>query len=206
MTIAGAGARITAAMAAPILIFIHGPMAGKRVTIDKEELTVGRSDANDVVLDDKLVSRLHAIVMRRGDVALLEDLGSHNGTYVQDERLHGIRQLHHGDSIVIGTSRAMFEDSGLHGDDTTQIADPTQLMAPAAFTQRQLQVLRLLSRGLSNKKIGERLFVSERTVKAYLSSIFEKLEVTNRSGAITAALRLGLIDIPSDTDTDADGA
>ncbi|MHB8510672.1 MAG: LuxR C-terminal-related transcriptional regulator [Actinomycetota bacterium] len=186
-------------MASPVLILIHGPLAGKRISLDREEMTVGRSDASDLILDDKLVSRLHAIFMRRGDVVLIEDLGSHNGTYVQDERLHTVRQLHHGDTIAIGTTRIMFEDSLTANDETTAIADGS-IIAPAGFTQRQMQVLRLLARGLPNKQIADRLFVSERTVKAYLSSIFEKLNVTNRSGAITAALRLGLIDIPSETD------
>lgn len=191
-------------MGAPILIFVHGPMAGKRVPMDSGELTVGRSETNDIVLDDKLVSRLHAIFMRRGDVVLVEDLGSNNGTYVQDERLHAIRQLHDGQTVTIGTSRIMFEDASVSGEDTTQIAAGGGIAAPATFTQRQMQVLRLLARGLSNKQIGERLFVSERTVKAYLSSIFDKLEVANRSAAITAALRLGLIDLPGDPDSSAE--
>jgi pSer/pThr/pTyr-binding forkhead associated (FHA) protein len=188
----------------PVLIFIHGPVAGRRVELSSEELTTGRSDQNDLVLDDKLVSRLHAIFMRRGDVILLEDLGSHNGTYVNDERLHTIRQLHHGDTIVVGTSRILFEDPSAITEETTQVADPGAFAAQT-FTQRQLQVLRLLARGLNNKQIGERLFVSERTVKAYLSSIFEKLEVANRAGAVAAALRLGLIEVPRDSDADAKG-
>jgi DNA-binding NarL/FixJ family response regulator len=128
-------------------------------------------------------------------VFLLEDLGSHNGTYVNEERLHGVRQLRHGDRVSIGGSRILFEDASLVSDDTTQVADPTAF-ASQTFTQRQIQVLRLLARGLSNKEIGERLFVSERTVKAYLSSIFEKLGVQKRAGAVGAALRLGLIDMP----------
>jgi pSer/pThr/pTyr-binding forkhead associated (FHA) protein len=184
-------------MAAPTLIFIHGPIAGRRVELNAEEMTIGRSPQNDLVLEDRLVSRLHAILMRRGDVVLIEDLGSHNGTYVNNERLHQIRQLHHGDTITIGTSRAMYEDPSLVTEESTIVSEPTAVAAQT-FTQRQLQVLRLLARGLQNRQIAERLFVSERTVKAYLSSIFEKLQVQNRSGAITAALRLGLIDLPDE--------
>jgi DNA-binding NarL/FixJ family response regulator len=45
--------------------------------------------------------------------------------------------------------------------------------------------------------------VSERTVKAYLSSIFEKLQVQNRSGAITAALRLGLIELHDESGSES---
>jgi DNA-binding NarL/FixJ family response regulator len=185
-------------MAAPTLNFIHGPVAGKRIEMNAEELTVGRASQNDMVLEDQLVSRLHAIFMRRGDVVLVEDLGSHNGTYVNNERVHQIRQLHHGDTITIGNSRAMFEDSSMITEETTMISEPTAFAAQT-FTQRQLQVLRLLARGLSNKQIAENLFVSERTVKAYLSAVFEKLQVQNRSGAITAALRMGLIDLPEGT-------
>ena len=189
-------------MAVPILIFIHGPLAGKRIDLTDEEHTVGRSDKNDIVLNDPMASRVHAIFMRRGGVFLLEDLGSHNGTYVNDERLHAVRQLHHGDRIGIGKSRVLFEDPTQITDDVTQVSDGSAF-AGATFTQRQVQVLRLMARGLSNKQIGERLFVSERTVKAYVSSIFEKLQVQKRAAAVASALRLGLIDMPREGDTDA---
>lgn len=189
-------------MSAPILIFLHGPLAGKRVALDQEEHTAGRGKQNEIVLDDRLASRVHAIFMRRGGVVLVEDLGSHNGTYVNDERLHGIRQLHHGDRVGIGRSRILFEDPSQILDDTTEISD-AGAYAAATFTQRQVQVLRLMARGLSNKQIGERLFVSERTVKAYVSSVFEKLQVSKRAAAVAAALRLGLIEHAGDDDTDA---
>lgn len=184
-------------MASPLLIFIHGPLGGKRITLDAEEHTVGRAAPNDVVLNDPLVSRVHAVFIRRGGVTLLEDLGSHNGTYVNDERLHAVRQLHHADRIAIGSSRVLFEDPTQYADDATEVSDGS-LFAGATLTQRQIQVLRLMARGLSNKQIGERLFVSERTVKAYASSIFEKLQVQKRAAAVAAALRLGLIDMPRD--------
>ena len=189
-------------MAAPILIFIHGPLAGKRVTLDKDERTAGRSDTCDIVLKDPLVSRLHSIFIRRAGAFLLEDLGSHNGTYVNDERLHAVRQLRHGDRVSLGSSRILFEDSAMASDDATQVSGGAAF-AGASFTQRQIQVLRLMARGLSNKQIGERLFVSERTVKAYVSSVFEKLGVNKRAAAVASALRLGLIDMPRDDDTDA---
>jgi pSer/pThr/pTyr-binding forkhead associated (FHA) protein len=188
-------------MAAPILIFIHGPLAGQRTTLDSDEHTIGRTDKNDIMLNDQLTSRVHAILMRRGGVFLLEDLGSHNGTYVNDERLHAVRQLHHGDRIGIGHSRIIFEDPSQITDDVTQVSDPASF-AGATFTQRQIQVLRLMARGLSNKQIGERLFVSERTVKAYVSSIFEKLQVQKRAAAVASALRLGLIDMPREGDVE----
>jgi DNA-binding CsgD family transcriptional regulator len=189
-------------MSAPILIFIHGPLAGKRITLDKDEHTAGRSSQNEIVLEDSLASRVHAIFMRRGGMALIEDLGSHNGTYLNDERLHGVRQLHHGDRVGIGRSRILFEDPSQIYDASTEISE-AGAFAATTFTQRQIQVLRLMARGLSNKQIGERLFVSERTVKAYVSSIFEKLQVSKRAAAVAAALRLGLIEHASEDDAES---
>ena len=197
----GGGCLYPAAMASPVLIFIHGPRAGQRVTLDKDEMSVGRSSANDVVLNDPLVSRVHAILVRRGGTFTLDDLGSHNGTFLNEERLHGIRQIHHGDRLAVGKSRILYEDPTQMVDDATQIADPG-VFAGATFTQRQVQVLRLMARGLSNKQIGERIFVSERTAKAYVSSIFEKLNVQKRAAAVASALRLGLIDMPREGDSD----
>lgn len=186
-------------MATPMLIFIHGPLAGKRVPVDRPEHTIGRSTGNDIVLRDPGVSRVHAIFVKKGGVVLLEDLGSHNGTYVDDERLHQIRQLRHGDRISIGSSRVLFEDPSIAGDEATEIRGVIAISG-TQFTQRQIQVLRLMARGLSSKEIGKRLFVSERTVKAYVSSIFEKLQVNKRAAAVAAALRLGLIEAPRDGD------
>jgi DNA-binding NarL/FixJ family response regulator len=186
---------------APILIFIHGPLGGKRIALDRDEMTVGRSSGSDIVIRDTLVSRVHAIFMRRGGVLMLEDLGSHNGTYVNEERLHSVRQLRHGDRLSLGSSRVLFEDPSQVTDDTTEISDRAAFVG-ATFTQRQIQVLRLTARGLSNKQIGERLFVSERTVKAYVSSIFEKLQVNKRAAAVASALRLGLIEAPREDEED----
>lgn len=183
----------------PTLIFIHGPLAGKRVIIDGEK-TLGRATGNDVELPDPLVSRTHAIILERGGSLVLEDLGSNNGTYVNDERIHQIRRLRHGDRLGIGSSKVLFEDPRQALEDATQVADAAAF-AGVAFTQRQLQVLNLMARGLSNKEIGARLYVSERTAKAYVSSIFEKLGVNKRAAAVAEAMRLGLIDQPrSDED------
>lgn len=187
-------------MPSPVLIFLHGPRAGDRLQLDGDEFTIGRRSRNEVVLDDKLVSRVHAIIMRRGGAYLIEDLGSHNGTFVNEERLHGMRQLHNADKIGIGESKIQYEDPSEIVEEQTAVAEQHGV-AGATFTQRQIQVLRLMARGLSNKQIGERLYVSERTVKAYVSSIFEKLQVKKRAAAVTEALRLGLIDMPSDDDT-----
>lgn len=61
------------------------------------------------------------------------------------------------------------------------------------LTDRELEVLRLLANGLSNIKIGERLFISPTTVKFHVSNIMRKLEVSRRAEAVYAASKQGLI-------------
>ncbi len=61
------------------------------------------------------------------------------------------------------------------------------------LTPREIEVLRLLAGGKSNKEIGGSLFISEATVKSHMKSIFAKLSVLSRTEAIAAASRRGLI-------------
>ncbi len=61
------------------------------------------------------------------------------------------------------------------------------------ITEREVQVLELLSRGLGNKEMARELFVSEATVKSHLSHIYTKLGVDTRAGAVAAAIERRII-------------
>jgi hypothetical protein len=63
--------------------------------------TLGRGDV-EIQLDDPFASSLHARITREGHVAVIEDLGSTNGTYLNEEPLTGPQPLHDGDRIRIG--------------------------------------------------------------------------------------------------------
>jgi DNA-binding NarL/FixJ family response regulator len=67
--------------------------------------------------------------------------------------------------------------------------------ATPELTSRELEVLGWVARGLSNAQIGRELFIGEATVKTHLLRAFEKLQVTDRTAAVTAAYRLGLLDL-----------
>jgi DNA-binding NarL/FixJ family response regulator len=70
----------------------------------------------------------------------------------------------------------------------------TRGSAPAeALTERERGVLALLAGGLSNRRIAERLALSENTVKAHVAAILAKLGATTRTEAVTLGVRLGLV-------------
>jgi DNA-binding NarL/FixJ family response regulator len=62
------------------------------------------------------------------------------------------------------------------------------------LSEREMQILHCLSHGLSNAEIAQKLFLSEGTVRNYVSGILEKLEVEDRTQAAVLALRYGLVD------------
>jgi FHA domain len=70
---------------------------------------LGRGDQADIRLEDGFASARHARLVPQGDVMVLEDLGSTNGTYLNGEPLRGPQPLHAGDRIRIGDSEFSFE-------------------------------------------------------------------------------------------------
>ena len=74
----------------------------------------------------------------------------------------------------------------------------SRMRAPAAETlsDREVEVLRLVARGASNKEAARELFISETTVKTHLSHIFTKLGVDDRTAAVTVALDRGILRTP----------
>ena len=70
---------------------------------------MGRSDSAEIRVDDPFASSAHARIFARGDFMYLEDMGSTNGTYLNEEPLRGPQPLHPGDRIRIGDSEFTFE-------------------------------------------------------------------------------------------------
>lgn len=73
-----------------------------------------------------------------------------------------------------------------------QLADPVPA-TPPLLTPRETEILHLVAAGLSNRLIASRLHIGESTVKTHLLHVFEKLEVSDRTRAVTRAMELGLL-------------
>ena len=65
----------------------------------------------------------------------------------------------------------------------------------AVLTGREREVLALVAEGLTNREIGKRLFISEKTASVHLSNLMAKLNVSSRTEAVTVAHRRGLLDV-----------
>jgi len=103
-----------------------------------------------------------------------------------DELLAAIRKVHAGESIIQPSVA------------TRLIAEFTRRNAPAApeyelLSEREIDVLRLLADGLSNREIAARLVLAEGTVKNHVSTILDKLHAANRTQAARVAREQGLI-------------
>src|SRR5579859_6712210 len=74
----------------------------------QSELRIGRGDKNDLQLNDASVSRYHAFLRRVDGRYLLSDVGSQNGTFVNDRQVHAPSALQSGDRIRAGTTELTF--------------------------------------------------------------------------------------------------
>jgi DNA-binding NarL/FixJ family response regulator len=72
--------------------------------------------------------------------------------------------------------------------------DRTQAGVNESLTSRELEIIHFLAKGLKNKQIAERLYISETTVRHHFTAIFSKLHVSNRQQLLLAAHRQGLIE------------
>ena len=73
--------------------------------------------------------------------------------------------------------------------------DDRQPLAPPKLTERELQILRLVAKGLGNRDIAQQLFISENTVKNHIRNILEKLQLHSRMEAVIYAVKEKLFDI-----------
>jgi pSer/pThr/pTyr-binding forkhead associated (FHA) protein len=94
----------------PLLVVRNGPNEGARFSLSANDSVIGRHPDSTICLDDVTVSRRHAHLEQADGQVVLRDLGSLNGTYVNQERIEEIA-LRHGDEVQIGRYRMVFFES-----------------------------------------------------------------------------------------------
>jgi two-component system NarL family response regulator len=112
-----------------------------------------------------------------------------------DEVADVVRAVHGGQSLINPSMAAKllteFAALAKHDGDGEE---PTQQVPPPKLTDREMEVLRLVARGMNNRDIAKELFISENTVKNHVRNILEKLQIHSRMEAVMIAVREKLIE------------
>jgi NarL family two-component system response regulator LiaR len=105
-----------------------------------------------------------------------------------DEVIHAVRALAAGETVLSpSVSQQILKYAFQH------IVEPLSLDAGDKLTSRELEILRLAAKGISNKDIALKLDLSLRTVKGYLAALFLKLNVASRTEVVVVSLRKGIL-------------
>ena len=155
------------------------------VLMDLQMPELGGAEATARILDQRPAMRVIVLTTYESDSAILTAIEAGASGYLlkaapSSEILAGIRSVAAGDVALAPSIAAM-------------IVGRMKAPATPTLTARETEVLRLVAQGESNPSIAKALFLSEATVKTHLLHVFEKLEVSDRTRAVTKAMELGLL-------------
>jgi DNA-binding NarL/FixJ family response regulator len=152
--------------------------------MDLQMPDMGGIEAMIAIRDEFPGAGIIVLTTYKGDVQVLRALKAGARAYLlkgllRKELLETIRAVHAGQKRIPPEVAAVLAD---HAVDAT-------------LTSREIDVLRLIAGGNANKLIGDQLSITEETVKGYVKSILSKLGASDRTHAVTVALKRGIIDL-----------
>jgi two-component system, NarL family, response regulator len=129
-------------------------------------------------------ARIVVLTMRRGDEDIHRALEAGASAYLMKDTIS--------DDLIRVLREVQAGEHPMPADVEARLAERA---TRATLTDREVQVVELVAQGMRNKEIGVSLGISETTVQVHVKNILAKLRVQDRSGAITAAIRRGIIHI-----------
>jgi two-component system nitrate/nitrite response regulator NarL len=174
-----------AARESPEIILLDLDLGGQDVITLIPELRAAAKDARILVLTGLKDLEAHRRCMRLGAMGvILKDQAA-------EILIKAIEKVHAGEVWVDRLTMSSLLDQMTQ----TPEIDPEEARI-ASLTQREREVIALIAEGLKNKQIGQRLFIGETTVTHHLSSIFSKLEVSDRLELVIYAFSHNLAKMP----------
>ena len=172
----------------------------------------GRAQECDVVLEGGLVSRRHARLHITEEGLNIEDLGSRNGVYVNQQRIVEPTLVAHGDVIAIGIESFEVIDTELvqRAEHLSTLPPPSQRVpigeadvdAPDSetiaarvdvLTAREREVFELIVLGHTQREIATKLHVSVKTIETHRARVVEKLNCKTRAELVAYAISAGML-------------
>lgn len=152
--------------------------------MDLQMPVMNGTDAIRAIREEFTGARIIVLTTYSGDAQAVRALTAGASGYllknmVRKELVETIRSVHAGKRVI--PPEIAVEMAEHHSDD--------------ALSEREIEVLREVAAGNSNKMVAQRLAVSEETVKAHMKNILSKLGANDRTHAVTIALKRGIIDI-----------
>jgi DNA-binding NarL/FixJ family response regulator len=164
---------------------------------------VARTQPDIVLLDIRMpqmdgLQCLEQIRLRHPDVKVVMLSVFSDSEHIQMALAHGatgyiVKTINPRD--LPSAVRQAVDGSVYHAVGMPVLTEETEARA-AGLTEREVTILKLVARGLSNQAIGRELWVTEQTVKFHLTNIYRKLGVTNRTEAARHAYQHGLVESP----------
>lgn len=163
------------------------------ILMDVSMPTVDGVTATKRILEENQQIGVIILTMHQQDQTVFEAIRAGAQGYLLkdtlvDEVAKAVRTVHQGKSLIdpAMANRVLLEFRRLASRAETD-------KGCGNLSPREVEILRLLAAGLTNREIGARLFLSEKTVKNYLTLIFQKLQVNDRVQAAVYALQQGLV-------------
>ncbi len=163
---------------------IHKPDDETQVVkLNKDHMTVGRRDDNDIIVDDVFVSRLHIEVVKKGNKYTVKDTKSRYGTYINGDRI-AEKQLTYGDEIQIGNTLITFVDEKTLDHIPERKTPSRRFGGDFDFASKIEAIKHQISKGLPKKEIMHSL----NDLKTSIAVNQDKYSEAERSKEIASTL------------------
>ena len=179
---------LDAARRLPDVILLDLDLGSENSTDLLQDLRKVAEGARVLVLTGISDPEVHLHAVCRGAVGVVHKLEAPNLL------LKAIKKVHDGETWLNSALVASAVNRLQTGDRRKQDPDANRI---ASLTSRELEIIALIGEGQRNKAIAERLCISDKTVRHYLTSIFNKLEVADRLELLIYAYKHGLAKVPS---------
>jgi len=172
------------------LILVFNKQVIRDFPFVKESMAIGRSEGNDIVMDNLAVSGFHARIDRTAESYILTDLQSTNGTFVNDKKVVSCR-LQHRDKIMIGKHLLFFAMSKTEQSKLQKETELDQTMILDTVKQNELLAKQAKEKGINQAAVKQTIGVISFIDRSDQADIKLNKKLTKIGKAETSEIRLG---------------